>query len=62
MKHPTLSNATLWERAKLYCGLAGNSMSVTQEIETASDKRMLFGFPEPPFWLRIGPINWEGRY
>lgn len=47
--HSALSGATLWERARLYNGLVGDSTSAICEIETDSDRRMLFNFPEPPF-------------
>lgn len=47
-----------WELAT---GLRGHSHSITCLIEIDSNKRLLFDIPLP-FWLRIGPINWEGKY
>lgn len=50
--------AAEWQRDG---GLHGDSHSNTNYFEVDKDKLALFtnGLP---FWLRIGPISWEGVY
>lgn len=30
--------------------------------QTRYEQSIMWAFDGPPYWLRIGPINWEGKY
>lgn len=45
-----------------YMGMHSDPITSTCRVETESERRVYYSFDEPPFWLRIGPITWEGKY
>jgi hypothetical protein len=43
-------------------GLNGSAYTYAHQVELSLEKTVMWAFNGPPFWLRIGPINWEGKY